>query len=90
MVRFFFISALLLTNTFVVQQQKLRLEDIFYSNKFYEKKIENVHWSPDESLEAKLKQFDLMIYPNRNHRISGGITQLHLFTLIGNYFFNHL
>ena len=47
--RFCFISALLLTNTFIVSQQKLTLEDIFYSNKFYEKKIENVHWFPDES-----------------------------------------
>jgi dipeptidyl-peptidase-4 len=49
MVRSFFISFLLLANTFIVSQQKLTLEDIFYYNKFYEKKIENVQWFPDES-----------------------------------------
>jgi dipeptidyl-peptidase-4 len=36
------------------------------------------------------RQFDLMIYPNRNHRISGGNTSRHLFTLITNYFAEHL
>ena len=55
---------------------------------------DNVHFQNSiqiiNELEAKLKQFDLMIYPNRNHRISGGNTQLHLFTLISNYFLNHL
>ncbi|CAN5281647.1 S9 family peptidase [soil metagenome] len=34
------------------------------------------------ALEAANKQFGLMIYPNRTHSISGGNTQLHLFTLM--------
>ena len=42
------------------------------------------------ALENRAIQFDLMIYPNRNHRISGGKTQLHLFTHITNYFLEHL
>jgi dipeptidyl-peptidase-4 len=36
------------------------------------------------------KQFDLMLYPNRNHGISGGNTQHHLYTLIADYFGEHL
>lgn len=55
---------------------------------------DNVHFQNTiqiiNEFQAKLKQFNLMIYPNRNHRISGGNTQLHLFTLISDYFFKHL
>ena len=55
---------------------------------------DNVH--PQNTLQfvdeliAKNKQFDLMIYPNRNHRISGGNTYRHLFTMITNYFLENL
>jgi dipeptidyl-peptidase-4 len=31
------------------------------------------------------KQFDLFIYPNKNHGIYGGNTRLHLFTMMHNY-----
>ena len=33
-------------------------------------------------LEAAGKQFDFMMYPNRNHSISGGNTSVHLYTLM--------
>ncbi len=55
---------------------------------------DNVH--PQNSLQfaerliEKNKQFDLMIYPNRNHRIRGGNTYRHLFTLITNFFGENL
>jgi len=55
---------------------------------------DNVHFQNTlhiiNEFQTKLKQFDLMIYPNRSHSISGGNTLLHLFTLMSNYFFNHL
>ena len=41
-------------------------------------------------LIAESKQFDLMLYPNRNHRMRGGNTRLHLYTLITNYFLENL
>jgi len=43
-----------------------------------------------DALIAANKQFDQMIYPNRNHGIYGGTTQQHLFTLITNFFAQHL
>jgi dipeptidyl-peptidase-4 len=33
-------------------------------------------------LVAKNKQFDTMIYPNRNHGIGGGNAKIHLYTLM--------
>ena len=55
---------------------------------------DNVHFQNTLALANKfqedLKQFDIMVYPNRNHRISGGNTQLHLFTKISDYFLNNL
>ncbi len=36
------------------------------------------------------KQFDLFIYPNKNHSITGGQTQYHLFTKISNFLKEHL
>ncbi|RMF61233.1 MAG: S9 family peptidase [Calditrichaeota bacterium] len=55
---------------------------------------DNVHPQNTLQLANKFitlnKQFDLMLYPNRNHRIHGGNTQLHLFTLISNYFMENL
>ena len=43
-----------------------------------------------KELQDRAIQFDMMIYPNRNHRISGGKTQLHLFTKITNYLLEKL
>jgi dipeptidyl-peptidase-4 len=37
------------------------------------------------ALIAKNKQFDLMVYPNRNHGIGGGNARLHLYTLMTNF-----
>lgn len=57
---------------------------------------DNVHYQGTERLINKLvslnKQFDLMVYPNRNHRISGSAdgTTLHLGTLRTEYFLKHL
>jgi dipeptidyl-peptidase-4 len=36
------------------------------------------------------KQFDLMLYPNKNHSIKGGNTSLHIYTLIAEYFLDNL
>ncbi len=41
-------------------------------------------------LEANAKQFDMMLYPNKNHGIYGGLTQLHLFTKMTDFFLNNL
>ncbi len=55
---------------------------------------DNVH--PQNSLQFvnelidKNRQFDMMIYPNRNHRISGGNTSLHLFTKFTDYILENL
>ena len=43
-----------------------------------------------EALVQAGKQFDMMIYNNRNHSILGGNTRYHLFTLKTNYFIEHL
>ena len=55
---------------------------------------DNVHYQNTlqmiNELQAQNKQFELMIYPNRNHRISGGNTQLHLFTKISDFLLNNL
>ncbi|MDX9704259.1 MAG: S9 family peptidase [Weeksellaceae bacterium] len=36
------------------------------------------------------KQFDMMIYPDKNHGIYGGATRLQLYTLMTNYILNNL
>ncbi len=50
---------------------------------------DNVHFQNAVEMAAGLqranKQFDLMIYPDRNHGIYGGNTRLHLFTLLTDY-----
>ena len=55
---------------------------------------DNVHFQNTVQLIQKLsdegKQFDLMIYPNKSHSISGENTQVHLFTKITNYFLDNL
>jgi dipeptidyl-peptidase-4 len=43
-----------------------------------------------EALQAANKQFEVMYYHGRNHRISGGNTDLHLHTLMTNYFLQNL
>ena len=43
-----------------------------------------------DALVKENRQFDLMLYPNRNHGISGGNTRLHLYTLITDYFLENL
>ena len=43
-----------------------------------------------DALVEDNKQFEMMLYPNRNHRISGGNTSLHLFTKITSFFLNNL
>jgi dipeptidyl-peptidase-4 len=43
-----------------------------------------------ERLIAENKQFDLMLYPNRNHGIKGGNTSRHLYTLLADYFLENL
>jgi dipeptidyl-peptidase-4 len=50
---------------------------------------DNVHFQHTAELANRLisanKQFDTMIYPNKNHGISGGNTRLHLYGLMTNF-----
>lgn len=50
---------------------------------------DNVHYQNTMEMTNALitanKQFDLFIYPNRNHGIYGGNTRLHLFTMMLNF-----
>ncbi|UTW62678.1 S9 family peptidase [bacterium SCSIO 12741] len=50
---------------------------------------DNVHFQNSvemvSALQKENKQFDLMIYPDKNHGIYGGKTRLHLFTLLTDY-----
>jgi len=50
---------------------------------------DNVHYQNTEvmvnALVAANRPFSLMVYPNRNHSISGGATRQHLFTLLTKY-----
>jgi dipeptidyl-peptidase-4 len=55
---------------------------------------DNVHFQNAVEMAASLiknnKQFDTMYYPDKNHGIYGGVTRLHLFTLMTNYLDNNL
>ena len=62
---------------------------------------DNVHYQNAmeliKSMIANGVQFDLMIYPNKNHGIYGGYEEygdgecrMHLFTKIDNFLFRHL
>jgi dipeptidyl-peptidase-4 len=55
---------------------------------------DNVHYQNTmEMINALIKadkQFDLFIYPNRNHGIYGGNTRNHLFKKLFEYTLNHL
>ncbi|MEP0546735.1 MAG: S9 family peptidase [Rhodothermales bacterium] len=43
-----------------------------------------------DALQAQGKQFDMMIYPGRNHGIYGGSTRLHLYTLLTDFITENL
>ena len=42
------------------------------------------------AIETANKQFELMIYPGRTHGIFGGNTRRHLFTMLTDFFREHL
>ncbi|WP_066629116.1 S9 family peptidase [Labilibacter marinus] len=50
---------------------------------------DNVHYQNTleyvEQLVQANKQFDMFVYPNRNHSIFGGNTRMHLYTMMSNY-----
>lgn len=55
---------------------------------------DNVHVQNAIELAERLiqaeKQFDMMLYPDKNHSIYGGNTRMHLYTLLTNYIKNNL
>lgn len=55
---------------------------------------DNVHWQNTAELINALvksnKQFDLFLYPNRNHGIYGGNTRYHLYTQMTNFLMEKL
>jgi len=55
---------------------------------------DNVHFQNTMDLITALvdanKQFDLMVYPNKNHGIYGGNTRFHLFTKMTDFLYEHL
>ena len=51
--------------------------------------VQNTIVMADALIEAG-KQFELMLYPGRNHSIYGGTTRHHLFTLLTEFFAEHL
>lgn len=55
---------------------------------------DNVHFQNTMDLITALvaadKQFDLMIYPNKNHGIYGGNTRYHLFKKVTDFLYEHL
>lgn len=55
---------------------------------------DNVHFQNAiqvaDALQAANKQFSLMVYPGRNHGIAGGVTRLHLYTLLTNFITENL
>lgn len=55
---------------------------------------DNVHFQNSvelvDALQQADKQFDLMIYPDRNHGIYGGNTRMHLYRMMTNYIVENL
>jgi len=55
---------------------------------------DNVHFQNTMDLISALvaadKQFDLMVYPNKNHGIYGGNTRFHLYNKMTNFLYEHL
>jgi dipeptidyl-peptidase 4 len=44
----------------------------------------------EEALIKANKQFQSFYYPNRNHGIGGGVTRLHLYTMMTNFLVENL
>ncbi|MGB6094282.1 MAG: S9 family peptidase [Moheibacter sp.] len=77
---------------------------ITYANQFNDKRNkfllihgtadDNVHFQNSMDLSEALiqanKQFDMMVYPDKNHGIYGGATRLQLYTLMTNYILENL
>jgi len=73
---------------------------------FYAKKLKNpfliVHGDADDNVHVQNtmefadalinanKQFDMMVYPNKNHGIYGGWTRIHLYTKMTDFLYKHL
>lgn len=55
---------------------------------------DNVHFQNSMEYAEQLiqagKQFDMFVYPNRNHSIYGGNTRYHLYTMMSQYLFDNL
>ena len=55
---------------------------------------DNVHYQNSMEMISALvkanKQFDLFIYPDKNHGVSGGNTRLHLYTKMTNFILGNL
>ncbi len=55
---------------------------------------DNVHLQNTSEMISALvdadKQFDLFVYPNRNHGIYGGNTRYHLYTKMTNFLLENL
>ncbi len=55
---------------------------------------DNVHFQNSmelaEALHKANKQFDMHVYPNKNHGIYGGLTRYHLYRLMTNYIYKNL
>lgn len=55
---------------------------------------DNVHYQNTMEMVSALvkekKQFDLFIYPNKSHSISGGTTRLHLYEKMTDFIMEHL
>jgi len=55
---------------------------------------DNVHFQNTMDMITALvkanKQFDMMVYPNKNHGIYGGNTRMHLYTLLTDYILKNL
>lgn len=55
---------------------------------------DNVHWRNSaeysEALVQANKQFEMQVYTNRNHNISGGNTRIHLFNRINDFLLRNL
>jgi dipeptidyl-peptidase-4 len=55
---------------------------------------DNVHFQNTMDMVTALvksnKQFDMFVYPNKNHSIAGGNTRLHIYTMMTNFILENL
>jgi dipeptidyl-peptidase 4 len=51
--------------------------------------VQNTHELVNALISAN-KQFEMFVYPNRNHGIYGGYTRLHLYQKMTDFLYNHL